>query len=298
VLRRLFAGAVDRRHPHHSLAPGPWLARPTIVISPHQDDETLACGGTIVAKRRAGARVTIVFLMDGSRSHHPMMGPEELSSVRCAEALAAAARLGVGAADVVFVGLPEGKLGRFVPEATEQLLEVFRARRPEEVFTPSALEPKEEHALANLVTRAALDRWDHEVVVNEYPVWCWYHWPRVPIPLSRRSVRRPLRVRREAPRVLSNTRLMRCGARLASEFPAEVDVSGELGTKRAALDEYRSQMTRLLPDPRWATLDDVGAGTFLDCFFTGRERFRRYVYRPRGVDRVDRDHASTERVST
>src|SRR5207248_577693 len=42
------------------------LGRSAIVFAPHQDDEVLGCGGTIVRKLRAGADVTVVFLTDGS----------------------------------------------------------------------------------------------------------------------------------------------------------------------------------------------------------------------------------------
>ena len=43
----------------------PWsaeeLRRSAVVFSPHFDDETLGCGGTILQKRRAGAAVSLVF---------------------------------------------------------------------------------------------------------------------------------------------------------------------------------------------------------------------------------------------
>jgi len=256
------------------------LKRSALVVSPHQDDETLGCGGTIVSKRRAGAEVTIVFLMDGHRSHTPHIEPAELSALRHSEAVAAAERMGVGRDHVVFLDLLEGKLGLFVDEAVERLGAVLSDVAPEEVFLPAALEPKKEHAIANAVGRGALDRWGHEVTVYEYPVWCWYHWPRVPLPFTRRTVGPASRTRYELPRVLSNTRLMSYGARMYREFTTRIDVGDSLEDKRAALAEHRSQMTRLRPDRPWATLSDVGGGEFLDCFFTGDEVFRRYVYRP------------------
>ena len=38
-----------------------------MVFSPHQDDETLGCGGTIALKREHGIPVTVVFLTDGGQ---------------------------------------------------------------------------------------------------------------------------------------------------------------------------------------------------------------------------------------
>jgi len=39
------------------------------VFSPHPDDETLGCGGTIIKKKRAGAEVKIFYMTDGRKSH-------------------------------------------------------------------------------------------------------------------------------------------------------------------------------------------------------------------------------------
>jgi hypothetical protein len=35
-------------------------------------------------------------------------------------------------------------------------------------------------------------------------------------------------------------------------------------------------MTRLIPDPTWATLKDVSQGRFLDCLLQDKEFFYRY----------------------
>jgi LmbE family N-acetylglucosaminyl deacetylase len=253
--------------------------RSALVLAPHQDDETLGCGGTIALKRRAGADVTIVFLMDGTRSHVPLIEPQELAALRHAEACAAAARLGVDAEHVVFLDFPEGKLGRFLDAAAERLADVLARTLPDEVFVTAAAEPHKEHAAANTVARRALDRAGQVSTVYEYPVWCWYHWPSVPLPLTPRVIG-PSRFRYEMPRVVANTRLMSFGAGIHRDFPDRVRIDEVLAVKRAALEEHRSQMTRLRSTPKWATLADVGGGAFLECFFTGEERFRRYTHRP------------------
>jgi hypothetical protein len=61
------------------------------------------------------------------------------------------------------------------------------------------------------------------------------------------------------------------------DFHYFVYVEDILKIKRVALDQYKSQMTRLMPDPRWQTLADVSHGKFLDCFFQEREIFRRRI---------------------
>jgi LmbE family N-acetylglucosaminyl deacetylase len=281
VLRRavnkLLRDAGDRRATAYPAAD---LSRSALVISPHQDDETLGCGGAIASKRRAGAEVSIVFLMDGSTSHGALIDGARLGEIRRAEAVAAAARLGVAEADVSFLDLPEGRLADHREAAVAGLRTLLARTSPEEVFTPSALEPQRDHHEANRVTRQALEEHGRPVDLSEYPVWCWYHWPKVPLPFSRWSAPPPLRRLPEGRRILKTTRAVGCGTRLYREFSTCLDVSGVLDDKRAALAEYRSQTTRYLPDPRWATLGDVGGGAFLDALLAPTERFHRTRWRP------------------
>lgn len=269
------------------------LDRPALVVSPHQDDETLGCGGVIATKVRAGAELSIVFLMDGTTSHRGLIDGARLGRIRHDEAVAAAARLGVTADRVEFLDLPEGRLADHRDEAVAGLRDVMARSEPAEVFVPSALEPQRDHHEANLVTRRALEAWGRPVTVSEYPVWCWYHWPRVPIPVSRWSAPPPLRRLAEARRIAKTTRAVSFGARMYSEFTTCLDVSRVLDDKRAALAEYRSQTTRYLPDPRWATLGDVGGGAFLDALLTPTERFHQFRWTPSTGDAHERSERLT-----
>jgi LmbE family N-acetylglucosaminyl deacetylase len=185
---------------------------------------------------------------------------------------------------VEFLDLPEGRLADHRDEAVAGLGALLTRTAPDEVFVPSALEPQRDHHEANLVTRRALSAWGHPVVVSEYPVWCWYHWPRVPVPVSRWSAPPPLRRLPEARRIAKTTRAVSFGTRMYSEFATRLDVSAVLDDKRAALAEYRSQTTRYLPDPQWATLGDVGGGAFLDVLLSSTERFHRIRWSPEGPD--------------
>ncbi len=54
----------------------------TVVFSPHFDDETLGAGAAILKLRQRGARVHIVFMTDGSRSHVHAMAEAELAAIR------------------------------------------------------------------------------------------------------------------------------------------------------------------------------------------------------------------------
>lgn len=230
------------------------LACPAIVFAPHEDDETLGCGGTILRKRALGARVEIVFMTDGAASHAPaLIERTALAAEREAEARSAARVLGVEAGDLTFLGHPDGALGTRHEAAVEEVAELLRQRRPAQVFAPYRHDGLPDHVATRDIVVAALDRVDEPVDLYTYPVWFWSHWPwmrdsaMVP-PFARRR-----RLRRSAAGAL----------RAVSDLGVRVPIGAERDTKRRALDEHRSQMTRRADDPAWHVLADVAEGDFL-----------------------------------
>lgn len=239
------------------------LGRSAMVFSPHFDDETLGCGGTILKKRRAGADVKIVFMTDGGKSHPGLMAEEELRAIRAREAGAAGRCLGLESSDLLFLGFQETKLKDLAAPATEKVKELIRRFRPPQVFVPYSGEPgvgSEDHGATHRIVSAALRESRRHGVVYEYPIWLWRHWPWVRLEPGRGVTWRSSLIR---------------GYRLLRDFRWRVEIGDLLGLKRAALDRYGSQMTRLVPGPDWPTLGDVSDGEFLECFFQGREIFRR-----------------------
>lgn len=101
-----------------------------LVIAPHPDDETLACAGSILAAKRAGAKVCIVWLTSGdgfewdevvaspgrAPTHDQMLS---LGYRRMDEARAAAELLEVPPESQVFLGYPDGGLSRLPAEPGE-----------------------------------------------------------------------------------------------------------------------------------------------------------------------------------
>jgi N-acetylglucosamine malate deacetylase 1 len=147
-----------------------------LVVSPHRDDETIGCGGTIRAHTERGDDVAVVHV-SGESGASP------------AEARAACAILGV--TDISTLSGPAIQL-----EATEALLTelvaVFRRRRPDIVYVPHANDDDPTHEVTARAVRQA--RWiaaypvlaeagpptqAHACTVYEYEVWT---------PLARPSV--------------------------------------------------------------------------------------------------------------
>jgi LmbE family N-acetylglucosaminyl deacetylase len=245
------------------------LKQSAVVFSPHPDDETLGCGGTIIKKKKNGAELTIVFLTDGRRSHRQLISESKLKLIRAREAHAATRVLGLRQKDVVFLEFEDGKLDANRKLAVSRVQEIIADRKPEEVFIPYFKEPplwSEDHLATNRIVMNALQSCGEKAVVYEYPIWLWYHWPWV-LGASKPTFRQVIGASKES--ILSNLSMLK-------DFRCGVYIGDVLKVKREALDQYKSQMTRLIPDPRWQTLNDLSSGDFLECFFQEREIFRRY----------------------
>jgi LmbE family N-acetylglucosaminyl deacetylase len=236
-----------------------------MVFAPHQDDETLGCGGTLVLKRQAGAPVALVFMTDGTTSHRRFMEEEELRSIRKAEANGAAAILGLSPEDIHFLDFPDGGLRRFHADAVSRVVSLLDRYRPAEVYVPFQSDGTLDHESTHGVVVEALAIADRPAEICEYPIWFWNQWPWVPqdVKFDREGVRECLRALRVC-----------FGLRCFGEFRTGVFVGDVLDRKMQALAQHRSQMTVLVPGTDWPTLADISAGEFLRCFFQDYEVFR------------------------
>ena len=251
--------------------PAAHFRRRAVVFAPHQDDETLACGGTILKKRQAGADVGVVFVCDGSRSHAKLMDPAELAALRATEAREALGVLDVHGDDVRFLGFKEKKLRRHEPEAVERVLAILRERRPEEVFVPYRADVHPDHEATCRIVLEALRRHGEDVAVYEFPIWFWHRWPWVRVPVD---------AKRSTAKLLRDTLTSGFGFQHLRLFRHGVYVGDALGEKRQALGRHRSQTVRLNGTPDWPILADVAGGDFLACFFGPYEVFHRHRFSP------------------
>ena len=242
------------------------LAASAIIFSPHQDDETLGCGGTIIKKRSSGAEVKIVFMTDGSQSHHHWMSESELIALRQQEAIEAARTLTVTSEDVIFFGFRDGELSSWATEAIAKVKELLRQNRPQQVFVPYVRETHPDHLATNQIVLAALDNYDGSVAVYEYPVWYWHHFPWTATG-DRDSRKAYLKASIKA----------KLGWRMIQEFNYRVDIESVKSLKQRALAQHQTQTKRLVDDPNWGLLQDVSDGEWVECFFQTQEIFRRTI---------------------
>lgn len=241
------------------------LKRSAIIFSPHPDDETLGCGGTIMKKKVAGADIHIVFMTDGGGSHAHLISEDTLISIREREALAATQALGMERNKSIFLGFKDKNLWENHKTAMDKVIQILLHRKPDEIFIPYYRETVKDHWATNKIVISALEKVKNRTIVYEYPVWFWNHWPWVSTSLKSRP--HALKILKKS--FFSNIHLL-------FDFRCSVDIHDILELKWAALSEYKSQMTRLIPDHRWATLHDLANGRFLNCFFQSHEIFHRY----------------------
>lgn len=247
------------------------LQKPAIIFSPHQDDETLGCGGTIIRKIAAGAEVQVVFMTDGHQSHQHLMAPERLSKTRRGEAAAACDVLGVSESAVTFLDFPDGRLFEQLDEAAVRVGEILSQSAATDLYIPYSGEPTDDHKATHAIVRKALAAQSQTYTVYEYPVWFWHHWPWVT--LLQPEIHNRLFV-------VKNTIQALFGLRLLFRFRSGVSVAAVRERKSAALSQHKSQMTQLHNNPAWLTLHDVSDGEFLNNLFQDYEFFYQYVYRP------------------
>jgi LmbE family N-acetylglucosaminyl deacetylase len=241
------------------------LARTTIVFSPHQDDETLACGGTIIKKAKMGVKVIIVFITDGRRSHRNLISEDELVRIRKAEAKKAALALGLKRKSVLFLNFKGGEIDTKQQEIQEKTQEIIECFCPKEIFIPYGRNEHPEHVITNKAILQALKNYKRKIFINEYPVWFWHRWPWIGVKES--TLKKRILILKQG--IISLIIIF-------NEFRYFVDIKNELHFKKRALEAYRSQMTRLIPNSNWKTLYDVSNGEFLQLFFQSQEIFKRY----------------------
>jgi LmbE family N-acetylglucosaminyl deacetylase len=168
--------------PWLSTLPGAGLARlasvrSAVIVAAHPDDEVLGAGGLISILAAARARLRLVAVTDGERSHRGHASRASLARRRTAETAAALRALGARAAEVVQLQLPDSGLADREDELTAALAPLIAGF--DMCLAPWDRDMHPDHEAAGRAARRAGPQ-----QLYYYPVWMW-HWaspadPRVP----------------------------------------------------------------------------------------------------------------------
>lgn len=165
----------------------------TLVVAPHPDDETLACGGALALLARAGVPVRVLCITDGTLSHpnSATYPAPRLKALREAEMQAALSALGVAPGSAEFMGYQdrhtptEGEPG--FSDAVRRVVSILTDWTPQTVLIPWRRDPHPDHRAASAIVRAALhtphreggtphywgDGGANPIRLLEWPLWAW-----------------------------------------------------------------------------------------------------------------------------
>jgi LmbE family N-acetylglucosaminyl deacetylase len=194
------------------------LGKKIVVFSPHPDDETLGCGGTIMKRISEGYEAVIVEMTDGRFAFLDPFGiesdptPEELKRIRRREVERAVSIMGVRRENLLLWDIEDGSLGNHEEETTERILSIVRDSSLSEVYLPYERDVNSDHRIANRLIRTSMERTDHTPAKYQYSI---------------------------------TQRYDRVGPIITTLLHAhvDVDISEFLERKKAAINEFRSQIT-------------------------------------------------------
>lgn len=120
--------------------------RSILVIAPHQDDEAIGAGGTLLIAAAAGVRIDVLYLTDGA-AENPAYAATPLDSVRIRNYEAQEAFSGLRA------NIHHLNISNLAPEPTlddlDRLAEIIHNLNPQVVMAPWILDSPAKHRLVN-----------------------------------------------------------------------------------------------------------------------------------------------------
>ncbi len=144
-----------------------------VVVSPHPDDEVLACGGLMASAHALGREVLVVSVTDGEACYpdQPEWPPERLRDARQLELDRALERLGLAEAPRIAWHVSDGAVAAHEAELQQWLRAVLR--EGDLLLAPWHLDGHPDHeAVGRACAQAAAAC---GCGLREYPVWGW-HW--------------------------------------------------------------------------------------------------------------------------
>jgi LmbE family N-acetylglucosaminyl deacetylase len=143
-----------------------------LVLAPHPDDESIACGGLLLAARAAGSARRVVVVTDGDNNPWPQRWIEKRWRIdaaararwgarRRAEAQAALDVLGVDAGERHFLGLADSELTALLVGGTrldDEIAKHIEQFRPTHIALPALEDRHPDHSAVHVATRLAVAR--------------------------------------------------------------------------------------------------------------------------------------------
>ena len=164
-LDSVFWWLVERLVPIH-LAPPPQGT--VLVVAPHPDDETFACGATIARLNAQRTNIHIVIISDGSNStRQEGKTKSALAKIRKTEARGAIQALGLPEKQVTFLNYSDGSLEKAESIIMEELSHIIEIKKPSLIFAPHAIDAHPDHKILATI----IDKLKLPCLCYRYIVW-------------------------------------------------------------------------------------------------------------------------------
>ena len=146
-----------------------WLAeqKPTVVVAPHPDDETLGAGGLIAMQRSRQIPVKLLAVTDGEAAYPNM---PDLGRTRKREQTRAAEALGLPSDAIIRLGLPDSAVAESEALLTDRIATSIDSDTL--LVSPWQHDPHPDHEACGRAAAAAAVRTGATLV--SYLFWAWH----------------------------------------------------------------------------------------------------------------------------
>jgi len=147
-----------------------------IVFSPHPDDETLGCGGTIAQKISEGCEVLIVVMTNGRNAFLKLFGidskptPNELKEIRREEVKRALRILDVPEEDLFFLDFEDGSLEKNESEVKKKVIEILSKCVPGEVYFTYEKDFNMDHRITSRIVSTSIRELSLDAIKCRYSI--------------------------------------------------------------------------------------------------------------------------------
>jgi LmbE family N-acetylglucosaminyl deacetylase len=139
-----------------------------LILSPHFDDETIGCGGTISRHVCRGDEVTVIFMTDGREGDPGERDLDLVKAIRKRESIGAMEALGVERME--FLDQPETML-KPGTEVERGVTEIINRFDPDVIYLPSFLENHIDHLELNRLFYRVVKKMDRDLEIRLFGLW-------------------------------------------------------------------------------------------------------------------------------
>ena len=145
-----------------------------IVVAPHPDDETIACGGIIQKYLEKKSTITIIYITNGENAYSHIYSiyenpsPSELGIIRKEEALRALEILGLSSKDLIFLEFNDGSVAEQYNIIKEKVKKILYKYKPNLVYVPYKNSSHNDHKATFKIVYDAINELGIKVKLYSY----------------------------------------------------------------------------------------------------------------------------------